>query len=131
MEKKDKTIIVYADSWCALCRKTSKYIRNNDYFNKIHIEDIRKTKLPDNIDKDKAMHDVACYNIKTNKVSYGYDSVVLIFKYLPLFWVLYPLLFLLKLTGLGQLIYTQVSTKRRIIPVRCNENCEINPNLNL
>ena len=57
---------------------------------------------------------------------YGFDSLYNILKRIPLFWLVFPILFLLKITNFGQKIYIQLAIKRKIIPLHCNiDSCGI------
>ncbi|MDR2204883.1 MAG: hypothetical protein LBE36_01820, partial [Flavobacteriaceae bacterium] len=75
------------------------------------------------IDKSLAEKQMASFN---GKWHYGFVSIYLIFLRLPLFWIFIPILFLLKISKLGQLLYSELALKRKIIPIHCSaESCEV------
>lgn len=83
------------------------------------------TSVFDNIDIEMAKGKMAsCID---HKWYYGYDSIFLIFRKIPVFWFFVPLLYLLKLANLGEVLYNELAIKRKIIPVNCEEtNCSVN-----
>lgn len=54
------------------------------------------------------------------KWHYGYNSLYFIFVKLPLFGLFIPFLSILKLTNSGQILYSEWTLKRKIIPIHCN-----------
>lgn len=64
-----------------------------------------------------------------HKIFYGFISIYKILLRLPIYWILFfytfPFLFLLKISGMGDLLYEQVAVKRKIIPLHCDESCEV------
>jgi ABC-type dipeptide/oligopeptide/nickel transport system permease component len=62
-----------------------------------------------------------------NKWYYGYDSIFFIFSRLPVFWFIMPLLYILKITKFGKLLYNELAIKRKIIALNCGQNsCSTN-----
>lgn len=61
----------------------------------------------------------------TNKWQYGYTTIFEISKRLPLFWVFIPLLWVLKILGVGQFLYIQLSVRRKIISIQCSDECKL------
>ena len=60
------------------------------------------------------------------KWHYGYNSLYLIFVRLPLFWLFIPILYIIKITNLGQILYKELALKRKIIPIHSDaEICDI------
>ncbi len=60
----------------------------------------------------------------------GYSAIVQIAKMLPPLWILIPLMYMLKVIGLGDIIYKLVAKNRKLVPVnQCadGEACKINP----
>ena len=57
--------------------------------------------------------------------NYGYDSLFRIFLRIPLLWVLIPFFYLLQITKIGDYLYDELALKRKIIPLSCDDKCEI------
>ncbi|RXM39384.1 hypothetical protein BOQ62_11965 [Chryseobacterium sp. CH21] len=62
----------------------------------------------------------------TTTWAYGYESIFRILATLPLLWPLFPALWFLNITKIGQGIYIQLAVNRKIIPIHCdNDSCNI------
>jgi len=59
----------------------------------------------------------------SDKVKYGFDSILNIFKAIPLFIPIIPIMLLLKYTLLGKLLYKRVATSRTIFSLSCDDEC--------
>ncbi|WP_026703935.1 DCC1-like thiol-disulfide oxidoreductase family protein [Flavobacterium soli] len=120
-----KKIIVLYDNWCPNCTNFINTIQKLDYFKLIDAKKLRnidKNTYP-NLNLELAKKQMACYNGKWN---YGFQSICLIFSKLPIFWLITPLLLILKITRIGEYIYNELAVKRKIIPIHCNsKSCEI------
>ena len=57
--------------------------------------------------------------------NYGFESIYNIFKYIPILYPLLPIMFVLKHSYIGNLIYNELAVKRKIIPITCDDKCEI------
>lgn len=115
-----KYLIIYIDGWCPICKKFSKFVTKFDILKQIEIKDIRGEK---NIDEKKLK---LMYSISTNGQShYGFDSMFEINKRLIIFWLLLPIMYLLKISKLGHYLYNELSVKRKIIPLNCDSECSI------
>jgi hypothetical protein len=102
-------------------------IKRLDWFNKIQSKQLRNqfdtNQFPE-LDINLANQQMASFN---GKYHYGYNSLYYIFCKLPLFWLLLPLFFVLRISKVGQFLYVQLALKRKIIPIHCDEfSCEIN-----
>jgi predicted DCC family thiol-disulfide oxidoreductase YuxK len=119
-------LTLFYDNWCPKCTRFSQIIKQLDWLELLEIEPLRNDLTMSNykdIDLALAKQQMASY---TNKWHYGYVSLYLIFIRLPIFWIIIPLLFILKISGLGQYLYVQLALKRKIIPIHCDENsCRI------
>lgn len=120
-------LILFYDNWCPNCSNFVKTIKKNDFFNKIDVVELRKV-LENRLnyialDEKLAKKQMASYS--NLKYSYGYDSIFEIFKRIPHFWFLLPLLYFFKITKLGQNIYLTLAINRKIIPIHCDKNCQI------
>jgi len=121
-----KKIIVFYDNWCPNCHRFIKIVNKLDWLNYIEIKELRNTKHTQkflNLNLEIATKQMASFNGKWN---YGYISIYLILKRLPLIFIFFPILYLLKITSLGQLIYKELAIKRKIIKLHCDEkSCKI------
>jgi predicted DCC family thiol-disulfide oxidoreductase YuxK len=121
-----RKLIIFYDNFCPNCTKFSKLIQKMDWLKLIEIKQLRNeshTNSASGIDLGLAKQQMASFGIKWN---YGYNSLYLIFTRLPLFWLFLPILFILKITRLGQIIYNELALKRKIIPIHCDEKvCDL------
>ena len=118
-----KLIIVY-DDWCPNCTRFSRIIEKIDFFNKVSLLRLRSDNIQiSGFDKDRALNIMASF--ENNEWKYGYDSIWRISFKIPVFWIFIPFLYLLKITGLGELAYNELAIKRKIIPLHCDEDCEM------
>lgn len=114
-----KSLIIFYDNWCPNCTKFVHTIEKLDWFNLLKIEQLRNeniTEMYTDINISLAEQQMASY---TNKWQYGYTSLFSIFLRIPAMWIFAPLFFVLKITGLGQLLYVQLAIKRKIIRLHC------------
>ena len=115
-----KYLIIYIDGWCPICKKFRTFVIKSDILNLIEIKDIRKEK---DIDEKKLK---LMYSKSLNgKSYYGFDSMFEINKRLIVFWILIPIMYVLKISRLGHYLYNELSVKRKIIPLTCNSECSI------
>lgn len=123
---KMKPLIIFYDNFCTNCTRFSKLVGKLDWIKVIEIKKLRnefETKQFSSINLELAKQQMASFS---NKWHYGYNSLYYIFTRLPIFWPFIPLLFFLKITKIGQLIYRELALKRKIIPLHCDENsCKI------
>ncbi len=111
---------IYIDGWCNICRKFKYLILVFDIFNQLNIKDIRLEKNIDNR-KIKEMYSVN----SVGKEFYGFQSLYEISKILFILWITFPLMFFLRITKLGDFLYFELSQKRKIIKLSCDDNCDI------
>ena len=120
-----KKIIVIYDNWCPNCTKFIRTIQKLDWLKLIDVTKLRDLDINTfpNLNLELAKNQMASYNRNWN---YGFQSIYLIFTRLPVFWLVIPIFFILKITGIGQYFYNELAIKRQIIPIHCNsEGCEI------
>lgn len=98
-----------------------------DWINLLEIKELRNPnhiKEAIGINKTLAEQQMASYS--NGKWKYGFVTIYMILLRLPLFYIFLPILFLFKITGIGQLIYKELAIKRKIIPIHCDEkSCKI------
>ena len=123
-----KSIIIFYDNQCPNCTRFTTNIKKLDWFHLIIIKKLRNSNHIGEfktIDLEKAKIKMASYI--HNKWYYGYNSMFFIFSKIPVLWIILPLLYVLKITKLGELFYNEFATKRKIITLNCeNNNCAIN-----
>lgn len=101
--------------------KFKKFVIAFDLFNFISIEDIRKI---DNVE-EKKLNFMYSENLKGNSF-YGFESLYEINKRVGVLWIFLPLMYLLKISGAGNYLYNELSVKRKIFPLTCSDNCNLN-----
>ncbi|WP_204345360.1 DCC1-like thiol-disulfide oxidoreductase family protein [Psychroserpens algicola] len=119
-----KKLKVYYDDWCPNCTKFMKFINKIDVLSLIVFKKLRSSSPSDGIDLKEAEKKMAS-TINGDMYYYGYKSIYEIFKRVPLFWFFIPILFILKFTKAGDFLYNELALKRKIIPIHCDEHCEI------
>jgi predicted DCC family thiol-disulfide oxidoreductase YuxK len=115
-----KTLTIFYDNFCPNCTQFSKWVQKLDWLKRIEIKELRTeshTNLFPEIDLELAKQQMASLDTKWH---YGYNSLYFIFVRLPLFWLVIPFFYILKITTLGQLIYVELALKRKIIPIHCD-----------
>lgn len=121
-----KTLTIFYDNYCPNCTNFSKLVQNLDWLKVIQIKQLRNelhTNSFRNIDLELAKQQMASFGTKWH---YGFNSLYFIFARLPLFWLFIPILYILKITNLGQILYKELALKRKIIPIHCDaEICDI------
>ena len=119
-------LTIFYDNWCPNCSKFTNLIQKLDWLHLINFKELRNENHTNQfieINIELAKQQMASY---TNKWNYGYISLYLIFKRIPLFWITIPFFWLLKITNFGQYLYKELALKRKIIPLHCDsETCEI------
>lgn len=118
-QNKEKLLFVY-DNGCPQCTGATHIFHRFDWFNKIESKPLRNEDgflhLP-GLDSEKAVKEMAVFY--KNKWTYGFDNFVVIFRKLPLLWILLPLFYILKWTNIGNFIYKKAALKRKIRPEYC------------
>ena len=121
-----KSLTIFYDNYCPNCTKFSKLVQKFDWLQQIQIKQLRNesdiNSFPE-INLELAKQQMASFGTKWH---YGYNSLYYIFARIPLFWLFIPILLILKITKLGQQMYSELALKRKIIPIHCGkEICEI------
>lgn len=121
-----KTLTIFYDNYCPNCSKFASLIQKLDWLKLIQMKQLRnksETYLFLDIDIELATKQMASF---AKKWQYSYISLYLIFIRITVFWVFIPLFYVLKITPIGQYLYTQLAITRKIIPIHCSaETCEI------
>lgn len=114
-------LTIFIDGWCSICKKFKIIVTNLDFFKLIIIEDIRNSDIIDE-KKIKLMYSKS----DKNESFYGFESIYEINKRLVIMWMLLPFTFFLKITKIGSYLYNELSVKRKIIPLNCDNDCNLN-----
>lgn len=121
-----KQVIVFYDNWCPNCTRFINTVKKIDWLHGIREVPLRTPGLSSQypgLDLQKAYKEMASYQ---GNWHYGFISIYLILIRLPLAWVFIPILFLLKILGIGEIIYKELAIKRKIIPIHCtDDSCQI------
>lgn len=121
-----KPLIIFYDNYCPNCSKFTSLIQKLDWLKLIQVKQLRNKSDTDlflDIDIELAKKQMASF---AKKWQYGYISLYLIFIRTPIFCVFIPLLYILKITHIGQYLYTQLAINRKVIPIHCSaETCDI------
>lgn len=119
-----KHLTIVYDDWCPYCTRFSNFIKKNDLFNNVSFLRLRKDDIKiDGFNKEEALKKMASFE---KEWKYGYDSILRLSVRIPTLWILIPILYLLKVIGIGDSIYNELAIKRKIIPIHCNDNCTVN-----
>lgn len=123
-----KSIIIFYDNHCPNCTRFTKVVKRLDWFDMIIAKELRNLNHISQFSSiDIKMAKGKMASSVDNKWYYGYDSIFLIFRRIPVFWVFVPLLYLLKITNLGEVLYNELAIKRKIIPINFGlTNCSMN-----
>lgn len=128
MIKTHYKIIVYYDSWCPLCVKVKNNIKRLDVFNNVKMFSIREPNIEDHgIPLHLLEKKMYAKIIKNDKTVSGIYAFLAITSNVPLLLLLWPLLKLSVVIGIGEKIYNFIAKSRVIVPVgHCeNNSCEI------
>lgn len=113
-------MIIYYDSYCKLCTKSSIIWKKFDWFGRVKFISFRTLR---NYSKDMEQK----LHIYSNNQWYiGYEALIHISKALPIIWPFLPVMYFIKWIGLGDFLYSKIAQSRTIIPVnQCGEHCSI------
>lgn len=116
-----KKITLYYDNFCPNCKRFSKLIKKIDWFDRIIIRELRNPEHISQIlgiDLDLAEKEIASYD---GNWAYGFESLLKIFRKLPLLWGFLPFLYLFHYFGMGNYLYRKIANNRTIISLHCSE----------
>ena len=91
-----------------------------DFLDLVRVEDIRRSEVPSEEFREKGLSSLASITPNGGHF-FGFDTLLLITLRLPLLWILLPVMFLLKWTGIGPFLYNELAVKRTIIPLHCRD----------
>lgn len=114
-------MIIYYDSYCELCTKSSTLWGKLDWQHKLIFESFRTLEsCPPEMEEN-------LHIAHKNKIYIGFNAIIQIIKQLPLLWIFLIVMYPLKWLGLGQFIYKKIAQNRKLVPVsQCDSvTCEI------
>lgn len=119
-----KRVVLYYDNWCPKCMIFKRIITELDISKSIHFEGLRNINLDHTkIDSRRALEEMPSMNLE-NKVVYGFDSILRVSRYTVLLWPVFPFMWMLKVSGLGDWIYRKIAIDRKLV-FSCDEECLI------
>lgn len=108
----EKLNVLYDDR-CNLCDKTIRFINAVDIFGAVKYAPLSKNTdlvLSKGLNEEDVYKDIYSWN--NGKIYKGYDFYERLSRRLPLLWILYPFLFLFRITLIGPAIYRYVAQRR-------------------
>ncbi|MCH7402287.1 DCC1-like thiol-disulfide oxidoreductase family protein [Belliella kenyensis] len=132
---KSKKLIIFYDNYCPNCIRFKSIINRFDFFNNLQTIKVRAIEKSENqiyfsLNSQESLEKMASYDIQKNKYYYGFNSIYNIVKYVPSLYIFFPIMYILKLTHLGAYLYRELAIRRKIIPIVCNDNCDLINNKN-
>ncbi len=118
-----KKLTVLYDDWCPLCSRFARAVKRADWLKLVRLLPLRATAPTSHLrglDKELASRQLATFN---GRWHYGFASMLLIAKRLPLLWPLLPLALMLKYLGLGQFLYVKFAAGRSMLSIHCQGAC--------
>ncbi|MDT0700365.1 thiol-disulfide oxidoreductase DCC family protein [Staphylococcus chromogenes] len=118
-------IILFYDGSCKLCLNTINIFEKIDIFKKIKYKDFKKSDYYKNYGiSESILNNEMVINNKGQNY-FGFDALLELCKVLPLLWVCYPFMRLIKITGYGNKLYSKLSSNRYKILGKCDGSCNI------
>lgn len=118
-----KKIVIVYDNWCPNCTRFSNSVKKIDWLGLVEHLPLRNLPQGVNPDIDKALKLMA--GTTGNGWTYGFSTIYKIIARLPLFWLVLPIFWILRVTSFGSYLYQQLAVNRNIIPIHCDDNCKI------
>ncbi|MFD2761961.1 thiol-disulfide oxidoreductase DCC family protein [Lentibacillus juripiscarius] len=105
-------MIIYFDSYCKLCTKSSLFWKKADWFHHLKFSSFRDLdNYPEAMAETLHVYD-------RGQWFQGFQAIISVTKKLPALWVLVPFLYGVKWIGLGDYLYKKIARNRKLIPVR-------------
>lgn len=119
-------IRVFYDGHCPVCVRSMNLVRTTDKIGLVKFtsfHDIEKVNLP--VEED-ILERTMVVETKDGKIFTGMHAVFRILLRIPELFIIAALVFFLNTLGIGEIIYSKISSSRySILLGRCNENCDI------
>ncbi len=118
-------LLIYYDSWCPKCKTFVAFIKKTDIFGNINYKSVRDIESNEGIiDSNRALVEMPSVIMGKDRVYYGFDSIFNISKKSPSLWLIFPILYILKISGIGNIMYREIAQNRRLL--HCDEEeCKI------
>jgi predicted DCC family thiol-disulfide oxidoreductase YuxK len=111
---------LYYDNWCGNCIRFMRWVCRLDWFHLVSCKELRKEEHTGTAaGLNLALAEEQLASVHKGVWKYGYDSLYRTLLRLPLFWLLAPFLWILKVTRLGTCLYRQLAVNRHIVPLHC------------
>jgi predicted DCC family thiol-disulfide oxidoreductase YuxK len=128
--KSPKAIILY-DGRCPLCQKSVALLRRLDWLRRLSYQDARDvehlpaTNVP--LDPERLLQEMHLLTPDRQRTYSGFKAFRWIAGRLPVFWLMWPLLFVPGIPWLGRRIYRWIARHRyHLVPCR-NGTCAVTP----
>lgn len=109
-------MVIFYDNFCPMCTANARLWKKMDRHNRLFFYSFRD--LPE---YPEAMEESLHVRHK-GRWYVGYEAIIQIGKQLPALWITLPLLYMVKILGLGELLYTFIARNRKLIPVnQCSD----------
>ena len=113
-------MVIYIDGYCPYCRRTGQILKVFDVFNTLEVRSFRHDTSYGNYGLtmdavEREMQLIVC-TPSGYQVHGGFDAVVALSRYMPLFWPLLPVAWLLRKMGYGPRVYRWLADNRLIVP---------------
>jgi predicted DCC family thiol-disulfide oxidoreductase YuxK len=126
-----KTLVVFYDGWCPLCRASAQKIRRLDWFHAIELLSFREKATLDRfglqLEDQPFEQRIVSVRLSDHTCFRGIHTFLQIAYRAPLLWTIVPLLQISIWIGIGGRVYDWVANRRTIIPTgSCTEDqCSI------
>lgn len=114
-----KSLLVFYDGYCPLCRGSKKVIEKADWLNKIDFLSFREPGVMEtyNLSGKNPERRIIGKRLPDRNTYEGIETIMEITKRVPLYWIFVPFLYIATKVGLGQWTYDFIAKRRKIIPV--------------
>lgn len=121
---KSNRLYIFIDGWCPNCKRFGASIKAIDMLGIVEVKDIRvfTSNFEEGIDIERGKKVMASKNSR-GTYYYGFESLYQITKRIPVLWIIFPIMSILKFTKLGNLLYNELAVRRNIIPIHCSDGC--------
>ncbi|MBC6975990.1 DUF393 domain-containing protein [Bacillus sp. Xin] len=123
-------MIVFYDSWCPMCTAVAERTKKLDKKGTVKFVSFRDKDVVEEYQLSEEIQEKMeqrLYILKNTKWYDGIDSVYVLAKAVPSYWLAIPFIKLSILFGFGNKVYDYIANRRKLVPVgHCHEGvCEI------
>lgn len=121
---------VYYDGSCTLCLITVKNMKRLDWFKLVNFINFREShssiSKKTNVSLSQMEAEMYGY-LGEGKIVSNFETYIALSLRLPLGLIIYPLLMLLKLTGIARPLYNYIAKRRMLLFTgKCQDQCIVN-----